>query len=53
MDDPKAIPEDWTTSELFNYCRCMNLISSEDTFEQWMNDRTDLLRIVKEDIENN
>lgn len=45
-------PGDWTTTELFDYCTSNYLISSDDIFEDWMHDRTDLLVIVKNDIEN-
>lgn len=45
-------PEEWTTSELFEYCQTMKIISEEDKFEDWMNDRTDMLKFVKDDLDN-
>jgi hypothetical protein len=47
----KIEPQYWSTSDLFNYCSNNFLISSDDEFEDWINDRTDLLRIVLEDID--
>ena len=46
-------PENWTTSELFNYCQVLNIISIEDRFEDWIYNRSDLLQLVKDDIANN
>lgn len=55
MEDINEVidPENWTTTELFEYCQLLNIISSEDRFEDWMNDRTDLLWLVRNDIQNN
>lgn len=46
-------PENWTTIELFEYCQTLHIISEEDKFEDWMYNRTDLLQLVRNDIENN
>ena len=46
-------PENWTTTELFEYCQTLHIISSDDKFEDWMYDRPDLLQLVKNDIANN
>lgn len=46
-------PENWNTTELFEYCQVLNIISSEDKFEDWMYNRADLIQLVKDDIANN
>lgn len=46
-------PENWTTSELFNYCQVLSIIAPDEEFENWKHNRTDLLRMVKDDIANN
>lgn len=46
-------PENWTTTELFEYCQTLHIISPDDKFEDWMYDRPDLLQLVKNDIQNN
>lgn len=37
----------WTTSELFDFLQSNNIISEEDTFEDWMFDRTDMIQMVE------
>lgn len=44
--------EDWTASELFDYLIGMNVIHPEEIAEDWIHDRTDMIKMVKEDIEN-
>ena len=46
-------PEDWNTSELFNYCKNLYIIEPDSEFEDWKNNRIDLLQFVKDDIMNN
>lgn len=46
-------PENWLTTELFEYCQTLQIISEEDKFEDWMYNRTDLVQLVKDDIANN
>ena len=43
---------EWTTSELFEYAIGASLIHPEEEFENWMNDRTDLYRIVQDDLDS-
>ena len=55
MEDINEVisPDNWTTTELFEYCQTLHIISLEDKFEDWMYDRPDLLQLVKDDIQNN
>lgn len=46
-------PENWTTTELFEYCQTLHIISPDDKFKDWMYNRTDLVQLVKNDIANN
>ena len=40
--------KDWLTTELFNYAKDNYLIEQDAIFEDWMNDRSDLLKICEE-----
>ena len=53
MDNQYNNPEDWTTSELFDHLIGSSIIHPDDKFEDWMHDRADMVKMVKEDIENN
>jgi hypothetical protein len=52
MEEETPNFEDWLTVELFNYCQSLYIIDPEDIFENWMNARTDLLKICKESLNN-
>ena len=43
-------PTDWTTSELFEYAQDNELINEEDTFDEWIHSRTELLDLVEEHL---
>ncbi len=45
--------EDWTASELFNYLISMSVIHSDEEFEDWKHDRPEMIRMVREDMEQN
>lgn len=42
----------WTTSELFTYAIANALIADDEVFEDWMNCRTDLYEMVRDDLNN-
>lgn len=42
----------WTTIELFDYLVDNDVLSENDTFEDWINDRPELLRMTKEHLLN-
>ena len=44
--------EEWTASELFNYLLDNEIISEDAEFEDWKNNRTDMIGMVKENINN-
>jgi hypothetical protein len=41
----------WTTSELFGYAISMGLIDSDEEFENWKHERSDLVYMVQEDLD--
>ena len=45
-------PGNWTTSELFQYLIAMSVIHPDEEFEDWRHDRPEMLRMVREDMEN-
>jgi hypothetical protein len=45
-------PEEWTAIELFEYLQDRMLIDDEEVFDDWMHNRTDMIKMVKEDIED-
>ena len=45
--------KDWTADELFQYLIGMSVIAPEEIFSDWMHDRPEMIRMVKEDINNN
>lgn len=49
--DDCAPVEDWTTIELFDYCVDMKLISEDEEFEDWADNRTDLYQMVRDDVD--
>ncbi len=53
MTKNKSIPvEEWLTIELFEYCIILGILSPDEKFEDWMNNRTDLYQMVRDDINN-
>jgi hypothetical protein len=47
-----ATPENWSTVELFNYAVLMGLISPDEEFEDWKNNRTELYEMVQNEFDN-
>lgn len=45
--------EDWQTNELFEYLVAASIISPDEEFENWKNDRTRMLELSKEHTEEN
>ena len=43
--------EDWLTCELFDYLKVIDVISEDEEFEDWKFDRTDMLKLCKENEE--
>lgn len=44
--------EEWTAAELFEYLRGNFIIDPDENFEDWKHDRTDMIKRVKEDMED-
>lgn len=53
VEEEKSNLEDWGTIELFTYLTSMSVIHPDEEFEDWKHDRADMVRMVKEDIQNN
>jgi hypothetical protein len=51
-EDEETTPEDWTATELFDFLQTNHVISDEDDFEKWMHDRTDMISLVQDYIDN-
>lgn len=45
-------PEDWTTAELFDYLIENDLLPEDADFEDYKNDRTDMLALVQQHLES-
>lgn len=52
MDDKLKVknPDNWTTTELFTYLIIMSIISPDENFEDWKNNRTDIVKMVKQEL---
>ena len=46
------LPEEWLTHELFNFLVINSVISQDEEFEDWKYNRTDMLNMVKNELEN-
>lgn len=40
--------ESWETVEIFNFLKALYIIDPDNDFEDWKNDRTDLIQIAKD-----
>ena len=45
--------KNWTATELFDYLQSNEVIDEDDQFEDWMNDRVDMIDMAEEYHEEN
>lgn len=46
--DKSIIYENWSTAELFHYLMDNDVIDVDDDFEDWKNNRSELIQMCKE-----
>lgn len=51
-EDAKEKFGSWTASELFDFLQSNHVIADDEAFEEWMNDRTDMIDMAVEFVES-